>query len=76
MSSRNSGRIIQMADGRKAVFRYQQPLLMEKGKVVLYLIDDEFRPIVGEDQKQKTILMDVKAFKEAIPTWKAIGMFD
>lgn len=64
---KNPGIIYDMPDGRTVVIYYEQPLI-EKGKIVLYLVDDSF--------KTKKILKDTLTFNEEIKTYKLKGFVD
>jgi len=74
----NPGQILQLSDGRKCIMHNKQPLLQEKGKVVLHLIDDNFSPINDETGKQKTLIWTVDHYnlqvQEKMVT--GIGMID
>lgn len=73
--SRNPGTIARMADGRVVIIYDRQPLLKEKGKVVVHLVDDRYNPI-EENGRKKTLLFDIAIYNELIPTWKAMGKVD
>lgn len=73
--SRRSGTIAQMSDGRKIIIFNDQPLLKDKKKVVVYLINEDYELII-DNGEPKTLLFDLKVYNEAAKTWTAIGKVD
>lgn len=71
----NPGTIARMADGRMVIIYDKQPLLAEKGKVVVHLIGEDYVPLV-EDGKKKTLLFDVAIYNELTSTWAVMGKVD
>lgn len=71
----NPGTIIILPDGRKAIVYNKQPLLREKRKVVITLIDERYCPII-EGGRAKTLLKDVGVYNAEIKNYKVIGMID
>ena len=56
------GILLELADKRKVIVYNDQPLLETKGVVVLNLIDDEYKLILNEQEKPKTILKTVHKY--------------
>lgn len=46
---RNPGVLIEMSDGRKCIAYKKQPLLKEKGKVIVHLLDEDLK-ILNDDR--------------------------
>jgi len=74
--ARNPGQLAKMEDGRLVVIYNNQPLLKEKKKVVVHLLDDNFGYIQGEDGKPKTLLFDIDEYNQKIKSWQGCGKVD
>lgn len=72
---KNSGQIVRMTDGRMGVIRHDQPLLKDHKKIVIYLIDDEFAPVMKDD-KWATLVKGLEAYQDESRSWTGIGMWD
>jgi len=76
MARGNSGKIIRLDDGRLVIVYNNQPLLKESGKIVMHLIGDDYKALLGEDKKQKTILKDLSDYNLQCKNWQLIGFVD
>ena len=61
---KNPGIIIKLYDGRTVIIYNNQPLVKEKGKIVLHLVDDKFMPILDDTGKTKIIIKDITVYLE------------
>lgn len=66
---KNPGKIFKMPDDRKVILYSDQPLF-DKGKFVLYLVNDNFETL------GKTLLKDIKTFPDEMKTYELIGYVD
>ena len=73
---KNPGKLIRLKDGRKVIFYNNQPLMKEKGKIILHLVDENNNIIEGENKKPKTILKDADSFTEGMEGAGVIGFVD
>ncbi len=73
---KNPGKIIRLEDERKVILYDHQPLVKEKGKIVLHLVDEKNNIIEGENKKPKTILKDADTFTEEMKGASVIGFVD
>lgn len=67
------GRILILKDGRKAIQYSSQPLWADFKRIVLHLVDDEFK-LMKENGKDKTLLVTSDKLLEIAD--KVIGMVD
>lgn len=60
MSNRNPGYLCRTTDGRKCIRRHndQEPQFEAVKKSFVHWVDDDFHPILNEDGKEKTGLID------------------
>lgn len=72
----NPGIIIELADGRKAIVYHNQPLHQTQCKLLLHLIGDDYKPILGDDGKQKTLIKSEQEYHEILAAGKYIGRVD
>jgi len=72
---RNPGIIIKLPDERLCIVYRNQPLLKEKGKVILNLLNEDLQLIIGDDKKPKTLIKDVHVYNE-MKGVKIIGYID
>jgi hypothetical protein len=72
---RNPGKIIQLPDNRKVILYNDQPLI-KQDKVLLYLIDEDFKKITDDEGKPKTIIKNLKDYNNEVMTYKLIGHID
>lgn len=73
---KNPGFIAKMTDGRNVIIYTKQPLLKEKGKIVVHLVDDSFMGLKNEEGQPKTLLFNIEVYNKLIKTWKAVGFVD
>jgi hypothetical protein len=71
--ARNSGTVIQLADGRKCILYNKQPV---PGKIVLHLTDDNFKMLTDERGRHRTLLRSVDPWVEEMKDAKTIGYID
>lgn len=69
---RRPGTIIKFHDNRIAIVYNYQPLLKIK-KVVLFLLDENFKPIMNGD-KQATLIWNVETYNKAVKEKTIIGI--
>lgn len=70
---RNSGVIHRLEDGRLCIVFNRQPLINEKGKMVLALVDDEYNVLTDESGEPRTLVKDVDVYIEMMATADMIG---
>jgi|WetSurMetagenome_2_1015567.scaffolds.fasta_scaffold1111547_1 hypothetical protein len=58
------GRILKLSDGRTVILYNNQPLLQEKGMVILNLIDADYNLLTNEQGNPRTIIQAVEVFNE------------
>ncbi len=71
-----SGIIAKLPDGRKVIIYDKQPLIKEKGKVVLNLVDDDYNIIVDNIGNPKIIIKDVSIYNEEMQVATLLGYVD
>ncbi len=71
----NPGVIVKQADGKILVVHNNQPLLKEKGKIVVHLLDENLKPILKDGQPEK-YCRDVAYHNLQMEGAKLIGYFD
>jgi len=54
--SKKSGTIIKLSDGRRCIVNNVQPLLEEKKKIILHLVDEDNNPLKDENGKSKILV--------------------
>ena len=59
---KNKGRIIKLSDGRRCIINNIQPLLEEKKKIILHLVDEDNNPLKDENGKSKILIKTVEDF--------------
>jgi len=59
---KNKGRIIKLSDGRRCIVNNTQPLLEEKKKIILHLVDEDNNPLKDENGKSKILIKTVEDF--------------
>lgn len=64
------GIIMLLPDGRKIIMYEDQPLLQEKGKVILTLLTDDLEPT------EKKLIKDVHVWNEQAQACKILGFAD
>ena len=69
------GRLVRLHDDRVVIVYNDQPLL-EKGKIVLTLVDGSYNPLLDSNGKSRTILMGEELYKEEMQVSKFIGYID
>jgi hypothetical protein len=72
---RNPGTLAKMEDGRLVVIFNAQPLLKEKKKVIVYLLNESYE-FIKENGKPKTLLFDLDNYNQIIKKWTACGKVD
>lgn len=77
MNMNNVGRLIQLQDGRNVIMYNKQPLI-DKGQVLLHLVDHDYNHMFTESGKPSTLIRDAKIFMEEFKAGlhKHIGMVD
>ncbi len=70
--------MLQLSDGRKVLIYNKQPLLKEKGKIVMNLIDESLNLIKDENGKPKIIFKDLGVYNSEVleGVIKLIGYVD
>lgn len=58
----NSGVILKLADERTVIVYTKQQLLIEKGKVIMNLVDEKYNLIKDENGKPKIIIKSVEQY--------------
>ena len=66
---------MRLQDGRVVVMYNKQPLF-DKGKIILNLVDNDFKPILGEDNIPKTLIKMKSYFSDNQDSIKLIGFVD
>lgn len=74
--SRRPGIMLKLPDGRIVIRYNKQPLLQERNKVVLHLLNDNFTLQKDEKGNEKTVLRDVSKYNEMLPSCQLIGYVD
>ena len=59
---KNSGIILKLPDERNVIVYTKQPLLEEKGKVIMNLVDENLNLIKDETGKPKIIIKSVEQY--------------
>lgn len=72
---RNSGKLVKMADDRIVIVYNYQPLIKQE-KIVLNLVDENYKLIKGEDGKPKILVRDIPTFNEEMQAATLIGFVD
>ena len=73
---KNPGIIVKMADGLRCIVYDKQPLLDLKGKVLLHLVDEKFKPILSDLGTPKRKILDVAVYNEEMLASTVIGYVD
>lgn len=64
-----------MADDRLVIVFNYQPLIKQQ-KIVLNLVDEDYKLIKGEDGKAKTLVRDIETYNEEMKAATLIGFVD
>lgn len=59
---RNSGIILKLPDERTVIVYTKQPLLKEKGKVIMNLVDEKYNLIKDENGKPKIVIKSIEQY--------------
>jgi hypothetical protein len=73
---KNSGIIAKLPDNRMVIVYDKQPLVKEKGKIILNLVDEKHNLIIGESGEPKVIIKDIHTYKEEMKKATLIGYVD
>lgn len=73
---RSPGIIVETSEGKKFIIYNNQPLLEEKGKVILHHIDDNMKLMNDDNGKPKISIRSVQVYNEEAQTYKVIGHVD
>ena len=74
--SRNAGVLLKMADGRFCIMYHKQPLIKERGKVILHLVDSKCNKLLDANKKPKILIKSVDVYNEEAQAWRLIGYID
>jgi hypothetical protein len=72
---KNPGVIAMLPDRRLVVIYNNQPLA-EKGKIVYYLVDENYNVIKSTGNKPKTIIREITAYQLEVKRSTIIGYID
>jgi hypothetical protein len=73
---KNPGIIVKRDDGSRVIVYNDQPLLAERGRIILHLVDENNKKILNGDGKPKIRIMDVQVYNEEIQASTLIGYVD
>lgn len=73
---RKGGILVKLPDNRKVIVYHNQPLQEEKGKIILNLVDDNYRHIIGENDRAKILIWDLSYYNLVMEGAKLIGYVD
>lgn len=70
------GIIVKWSDDERLFIIYNaQPLLNEKGRVLLHIIDQDYNPVM-ENGKQKILIQPIEVYNERVQAAKVLGYID
>lgn len=72
---KNSGKIFKLIDGRKVIVYDDQPIL-NKNKVLLHLVDENYELIMNENDKPKTIFKNYDDLLNELKKASFVGFVD
>ena len=73
---KNPGIIFKLPDNRICIAYNKQPLLEERGKIILNLVDEDYNLLKHENGKPKVLIKSVDLYNEEAHTWKLMGYVD
>lgn len=73
---KHSGQIIQLPDKRFCIVYNEQPLIEAKGKIILHLVDENYNPQIGNNDKPRILIWDSNIYRQEMQNAKVIGYVD
>lgn len=75
MKNSNPGKLVTLPDGRTCIIYNSQPLVKED-KILLHLVDKDYKLILDKKKKPKTIIKDFEIYIEECGKYNVIGYVD
>lgn len=73
--NKKPGIMFELPDKRKAIVYNNQPLMKEKGKVIINLLNDDLS-LKMVNSNPSLLMKSVEIYNEEVQTWKMMGYVD
>lgn len=72
---KHPGQIVQLPDKRFCIVYNEQPLIQEKGKIILHLVDENYN-LMYDNDRPRIIIRNLDAYIQEMKASKMIGYVD